>query len=198
MTDAKFTAKRLILFPVLLLGGQSVWGASCESLSSLALPKGKIDSAQPIAAGEFQPPGNGKGPGAAAFRNLPAFCRVVATLKPSSDSEIKIEVWMPAAGWNSSLQSVGNGAWAGSISFPAMATAVAAGYATASTDTGHSGNSADFILGHPEKVTDFAYRAVHEMTVAAKAVVAAYYGKSAAHSYWNGCSTGGRQALAEA
>jgi len=183
---------------VLLFSSVPVFAATCESLSSLALPNAKIGLAQLVAAGEFQAPGNGKAPGAAAFRNLPAFCRVAATLKPSSDSEIKIEVWMPAAGWNSSLQSVGNGAWAGSISFPAMATAVAAGYATASTDTGHSGNSADFILGHPEKVTDFAYRAVHEMTVAAKAVVAAYYGKSATHSYWNGCSTGGRQALAEA
>ena len=191
-------AKHAKIFFVLFFGVAPVFGASCEGLSTLALPNAKIEVAQTIAAGDFQPPGNGKGPGAAAFRNLPAFCRVAATLKPSSDSDIKIEVWMPAAGWNNSLESVGNGAWAGSISFPAMATALAAGYATASTDTGHSGNNADFILGHPEKVTDFAYRAVHEMTVAAKAVVAAYYGKPAAHSFWNGCSTGGRQALAEA
>ncbi|HLH41431.1 MAG TPA: tannase/feruloyl esterase family alpha/beta hydrolase [Bryobacteraceae bacterium] len=175
-----------------------VFAAPCESLISLAAPHAKIDFAQTVAAGDFRPPGNGKAAGAAAFRNLPAFCRIAATLKPSSDSDIKIEVWMPASGWNHSLESVGNGAWAGSISLAAMATALAAGYATASTDTGHAGNNADFILGHPEKVTDFAYRAVHEMTVAAKAIVAAYYGRPAAHSYWNGCSTGGRQALAEA
>src|SRR5262249_15953538 len=120
------------------------------------------------------------------------------TLTPSADSEIKIEVWLPVSGWNSALQSVGNGAWAGTISRPAMTAALRDGYATASTDTGHIGNNADFITGHPEKVIDFAYRPVHEMRVGAKAIVAAYYGRPAAHSYWNGCSTGGRQALAEA
>jgi feruloyl esterase len=198
LSQRRKARKDLLLIFACFVSALPSLSASCESLASLALPNAKIDLAQAVDAGEFRPPGNGKGPGAEAFRNLPAFCRVAATLKPSIDSEIKIEVWMPAAGWNNSLQSVGNGAWAGSISLPAMATALAARYATASTDTGHSGNNADFILGHPEKVTDFAYRAVHEMTVAAKAVVTAFYGKPAAHSYWNGCSTGGRQALAEA
>ena len=130
---------------------------------------------------------------------MPAFCRVAATLTPSSDSEIKIEVWLPESGWNGNLQSVGNGAWAGTISYPAMATALAAGYATASTDTGHTGGDpATFIPGHPEKAIDFAYRAVHEMTVAAKAIIRARYGNNPKYSYWNGCSTGGRQALTEA
>jgi feruloyl esterase len=132
------------------------------------------------------------------FKSLPAFCRVAATLKPVSDSEIRIEVWMPASGWNGKLQSVGNGAWAGSISYPALGTALAAGYAAAGTDTGHTGNNAQFAVGHPEKVVDFAYRAVHEMTGAAKAITAAYYGNGATRAYFNGCSTGGRQALAEA
>jgi feruloyl esterase len=179
------------------LGALPAFAAPCESLASLTLPNTKIDLAQAVAAGQFAQPGNAKG-GGAALRNLPSFCRVAATLKPSSDSEIKIEVWLPDSGWNNALQSVGNGAWAGTVSYPAMATALAASYAAASTDTGHTGNNADFILGHPEKLTDFAYRAVHEMTVAAKSIVSAYYGKAAAHSYWNGCSTGGRQALAEA
>src|SRR6185436_17517855 len=103
------------------------------------------------------------------------------------------------ASWNANLEAVGNGAWAGTISYPAMATALADGYAAASTDTGHTGgNPATFVPDHPEKVLDFAYRAVHEMTVAAKAILAANYGRGPAHSYWNGCSTGGRQALAEA
>ena len=88
--------------------------------------------------------------------------------------------------------------WAGTIGYAAMATAVAAGYAAASTDTGHSGGSVMFVVGHPEKLVDFAYRAVHEMTVAAKAVTAGYYGQAPKHSYFNGCSTGGRQAIAEA
>ena len=125
---------------------------------------------------------------------------MAATLTPTPDSEIKIEVWMPAgANWNAKLQAVGNGAWAGTISYPAMATALADGYATASTDTGHTGgNPANFIPGHPEKVIDFAYRAVHEMALAAKAIIAANFGRMPAKSYFNGCSTGGRQALTEA
>jgi feruloyl esterase len=172
--------------------------ASCESLSSLALKGGTITSAESIAAGTFQQPGGRGGRGNAAFANLPAFCRVAATLKPSSDSEIKIEVWLPITNWNNALQSVGNGAWAGTIGYPAMATALGAGYAAASTDTGHAGNNVNFVVDHPEKVIDFAYRAVHEMTVAAKAVAAGYYGQPVKHSYFNGCSTGGRQAMAEA
>jgi feruloyl esterase len=157
-----------------------------------------IDSAQPVGAGEFTPPQGGPPGGGAAFKTLSAFCRVSATLRPVADSQIGIEVWLPASGWNGNLQSVGNGAWAGSISYPAMATALGQGYATASTDTGHTGNNADFITGHPEKVVDFAYRAVHEMTVAAKAISGAFYGSLVKYSFWNGCSTGGRQAFSEA
>lgn len=140
-----------------------------------------------------------EGPGSRRlYLTVPAFCRISATLKPSPDSDIKIEVWMPESGWNGKFQAVGNGAWAGTIAYPALAAALNAGYATASTDTGHAGNTGVFILGHPEKLTDFAYRAVHEMTVAAKSIVNSYYGTAPKHSYWNGCSTGGRQALAEA
>src|SRR5439155_4168181 len=89
-----------------------------------------------------------------AFRSLPAYCLVTAALKPSNDSDIRIEVWMPASGWNGKFQGDGNGGWAGSISYPALATALAAGYATASTDTGHVGNTAAFAVGHPEKLVD--------------------------------------------
>jgi feruloyl esterase len=173
--------------------------APCESLTTLKLKNVAITSALALGAGAFTPPNPpGKGQQNPIFQSLPAFCRVAAALTPSSDSEIKIEVWMPAAGWNGNLQSVGNGAWAGSISYPAMAAALQAGYATASTDTGHAGNVATFVVGHPEKLIDFAYRAVHEMTVAAKAITAAHYGSGPKLSFWNGCSTGGRQALAEA
>ncbi len=182
----------------LLLLAVCGWGATCESLTSLKLKNTTITLAQTVAAGEFSP-GPAGGKGGNAYRSLPAFCRVAATLNPSADSDIKIEVWMPTAGWNGNLQSVGNGAWAGSIGYAAMATAMTGAYATASTDTGHTGgNPANFVPGHPEKVIDFAYRAVHEMTVAAKAIIAANYSKGPAKSYWNGCSTGGRQALAEA
>ena len=181
-----------LIFLILLFSACPVFGATCESLATLKLPHATITIAQPVAPGAFTPPGG------AAFKNLPAFCRVAATLKPSSDSDIKVEVWLPVSGWNGRLQSVGNGAWAGTISYPAMAAALTAGYTTASTDTGHTGNNADFIPGHPEKVIDFSYRAVHEMTVAAKAIISAHYGNGPQFSYWNGCSTGGRQALTTA
>ncbi len=185
---------------IALLVTAPTWAAGCESVKNLKLPNTAITLAETVAPGAFTQPNGRGGKGPNPYANLPAFCRVAATLTPSSDSEIKIEVWMPSgANWNAALQSVGNGAWAGTISYPAMATALAEGYATASTDTGHTGgNAANFIPGHPEKVIDFAYRAVHEMTVAAKAIVEADYGRPAAFAYWNGCSTGGRQALAEA
>jgi feruloyl esterase len=190
-----------LLFTVAAFGIAPVFGAStCENLKALKLKNTTITLAEAVAAGAFTSPlpaPKGKQP--PSFRNVPAFCRVAATLTPVPDSEIRIEVWLPEAGWNGNLQSVGNGAWAGTISYPALGTALAAGYATASTDTGHSGgNPATFVPGHPEKLIDFSYRAVHEMTVAAKAIIAARYGSEPKYSYWNGCSTGGRQALTEA
>jgi len=168
--------------------------ATCESLASLRLPEAKITTAEVVSAGAFSPPGGQ----AAAYKSLPEFCRVAATLTPSSDSDIKVEVWLPAAGWNQKFQAVGNGGWAGVISYGAMAEAVRAGYATASTDTGHSGGSGSFALGHPEKLIDFSWRSEHEMTAKGKAIVQAFYGRAPRRSYWNGCSTGGRQALQEA
>ncbi len=133
-----------------------------------------------------------------AMKDLPAFCRVAATLKPTEDSDIKIEVWLPASGWNHKFQAVGNGGWAGVISYGAMAEALHDGYATSSTDTGHVGATGKFALDHPEKLIDFGYRAVHEMTLKAKSVIDAFYGAAPRMSYWNGCSTGGRQGLKEA
>jgi feruloyl esterase len=184
---------------VMLIGSATVaFGLGCESIKDLKLGNTTITTAETVAPGAFQQPGGAKGKQNPAFGRLPAFCRVAATLTPSSDSLIQIEVWMPFVSWNANLQSVGNGAWAGTISYPAMATALADGYATASTDTGHvGGNAANFIPGHPEKVIDFSYRAIHEMTVAAKRIIEANYGRPATKAYFNGCSTGGRQALTE-
>src|SRR5712692_619639 len=178
------------------------FAATCESLATLALPDAAITSAQVVPAGQFTPPGGGsakgKNKGLNPYADLPAFCRIAATLRPSTDSDIKVEVWLPAAGWNQKYQAVGNGGWAGVISYAAMANAIRGGYATSSTDTGHVGGRGTFALGHPEKLVDFGYRAVHEMTVKAKAVITAYYGSGPKISYWNGCSTGGRQGLKEA
>jgi feruloyl esterase len=178
--------------------------ASCESLSSLTLGSAEITRAQLVPAGQFAAtPAGVLAPGAPSFlpyNALPAFCRVAATLKPSRDSDIKIEVWLPASGWNGKFEGVGNGGWAGTISVQSLARAVARGYAVAMTDAGHAGQSGDgsFAFNHPEKLVDFGYRAVHEMTVMAKALVRGYYGAAAKTSYWDGCSTGGRQGLMEA
>jgi feruloyl esterase len=180
-----------------VVGPPAAAAASCESLKALALPDSTITLAQSVPAGELNLPG-ASAAAARQYQELPAFCRVAATLKPTSDSDIGIEVWMPASGWNGKFQAVGNGGWAGSISYSAMGQALRRGYATASTDTGHTGGSARFALGHHEKLIDFGYRAVHEMTVKSKSIVAAFYGAAPKLSYWNGCSTGGRQGLKEA
>ena len=177
----------------------SASAATCESLAALSLPNAKVTTAQQVAPGAFTPPDALASGGAVPlFAKLPSFCRVAATLTPSSDSDIKIEVWLPASGWNGKFEAVGNGGWNGSVPYAALANAVLAGYATAGTDTGHVGNTAAFALGHPEKVIDFGYRAVHEMTVKAKSVIDAFYGTAPTLSIWNGCSQGGRQGVTEA
>jgi feruloyl esterase len=129
---------------------------------------------------------------------LPPFCRVAAILKPTSDSEIGIEVWLPVAGWNGKFLAVGSGGWGGSIDYAALAKALRSGYATSATDDGHTGSSARFIMGHPEKFVDFAYRAEHLMTLEAKSLIKAFYGRDARYSYWDGCSGGGREGLLQA
>ena len=171
---------------------------ACAKLAALKLTNATITSANIVEAGAFSTPG-GTGPrNASGFKDLPAFCRVAATLTPSSDSDIKIEVWLPVANWNGKLMAVGNGGWSGAIGYAALARELARGYAAVSTDTGHMGGSASFALGHPEKLVDFAWRAVHEMTVQAKVIIAAHYGRAPKYSYWHGCSSGGRQGLKEA
>lgn len=170
-----------------------VSAASCEEMAKLQLPNTTITTAQTVAAGTFAPAQGGGAP----FKDLPAFCRVAGTIKPSSDSDIKFEVWMPATGWNGKFHGIGNGGFAGSISYPGLAGALARNYATASTDTGHMGNDASWALGHPEKIVDYGHRAIHEMTVAAKAIIKAFYGDGPKKSYFASCSNGGRQALME-
>ena len=143
----------------------------------------------------------GGGRAAAPAASVPAYCRVLTILKPSPDSLIEAAFFLPAENWNGKLQVVGNGGWAGTVSYPAMAAALREGYATASNDTGHRANDVGgggmFALGHPEKITDFAYRAMHETVVKAKAITTAFYGRGPKYSYYNGCSTGGRQGLIE-
>jgi hypothetical protein len=166
----------------------------CANLSRLTLPATTFSTVQAVPAGSFSPPTG------APLKNLPAFCRVAGEIKPSNDSHIQFEVWLPASGWNGKFQGIGNGGFAGAIEYNGLADAVQHGYAAASTDTGHQGSGTDaaWALGHPEKIVDFGHRAIHEMTDKAKTIVAAYYGSSPQRSYFCSCSNGGRQALMEA
>jgi feruloyl esterase len=174
--------------------------AACDTLSMLGLRSGTVTLAQAVAAGAFVPPATGRGRGGppAPYGDLPAFCRVVATLRPSSDSAIHVEVWMPSSGWNGKLEALGGQGWAGSIGYAGLRDALRRGYAATATDSGHSGGAGTFALEHPEQLVDFAYRSAHEMTLAAKAIATAFYGNGPRFSYWDGCSTGGRMALTEA
>jgi hypothetical protein len=196
------TANVLITFG--LLAGRA-YGAqqSCEQLAKLTLPHITITSAQTVAAGTFTPPaaitpwlaGN-----AEFYKRVPAFCRVTAVSKPTPDSEIKIEVWMPTSGWNGKFRGQGNGGFAGEIDYRALGLALMQGDASAATDTGHSadGTKATWALDHPEKIVDFGYRAIHEMTVVGKTATKAFYGDAPKYAYFASCSNGGRQALMEA
>jgi hypothetical protein len=185
--------------------GQQKPGAepSCERLAKLALPNAKITAAERVAAGTYTPmtavtPWTAGD--AALFQSLPTFCRVAVEAQPSADSDIKIEVWLPVNDWNGKFQGRGNGGFAGEIDYHDLAMAVHEGYASAGTDTGHSasGTDARWALNHPEKITDFGYRAIHEMTLTAHAVIKEFYGNHLLHSYFSSCSNGGRQALMEA
>jgi len=176
--------------PTAIVGAAPAHG-SCAALSSMALPDTAITSAEEVRTPSFTPPGS------PAINGLPAFCRVAGVTKPA----VKFEVWLPLDNWNGKFQGVGNGANAGSISYPAMATALRRGYATASTDTGHSTTNArdgQWAVGHPELLIDFAYRAIHVTAENGKRAVQTFYAQPASHAYFMSCSTGGRQAMMEA
>ena len=162
--------------------------ATCEQLSaSIKLTNAKVTATETVTSGTFMDQ-----------KGLPPFCRVQLTLTPSKDSDIRSEVWLPLSGWNGKFQQVGNGAWAGSIQYGALAEALRRGYAAASTDAGHTGTDASFAMGHPEKLKDFGYRAVHETAVQSKATITNFYGMGPKLAYFNGCSGGGRMAFQEA
>ena len=179
---------KAMLLPILL--PVALHAQLCEKLSQLSSPTVSITLAKVVNGGNLALDGNTNG-----LQNLPPFCRVAADLKPTPDSDIHIEVWLPVVQWNGKFLAIGSGGWGGSIAYGEMADALRRGYATSATDDGHAGPSASFLVGHPEKFIDFAYRAEHEMTVEAKALIHAFYGSSPRHSYWNGCSGGGREGL---
>jgi hypothetical protein len=196
--------KKVVIFLATLCAAAGLFASpglaaqSCESLSHLKLPQTTISMAVSVPAGAFQRPD--ASPASNSTVNLPAFCRVGGVIRPSDDSDIKFEVWMPAENWNGKYDGVGNGGFAGSISYGGLAAALRAGFAAASTDTGHAagGTDASWALGHPEKIVDFAYRAIHLTAVTGKAIVQNFYGDAPRWSYFASCSNGGRQALMEA
>jgi feruloyl esterase len=175
---------------------------SCDSLISLKIPNATVTSATainpppdlviPLPPSPISP--------ASKLSVSEPFCRVAAFSTPTSDSHISFEVWLPlAARWNGKFEAIGNGGFIGQIGYTALAAALNRGYAAAGTDTGHaSGNDESWALGHPEKLVDWSYRAVHEMAVDSRLIIEAFYGRAAKLAYWNGCSTGGKQGLTEA
>ncbi len=181
----------MLTLTLMLLAGAST-PATCDSLRTLSTTHVTVTAAEIVPAGVFvapPAPGAGRGaPPAAATaapqrpEPIPQHCRVKLTLKPSSDSNIYSELWLPTDGWNGRLLVVGNGGFAGSIQgYGDMQIALRLGYATAATDTGH--NAADgpngmFALGHPEKIVDFAYRALHETTVESKRLIRDFYNRT--------------------
>ena len=168
--------------------------ASCERLAAQALPDTTIAAAEAVTAGAFTPPGSTN-----PMTGLPPFCRVAGVIAPTRESRILFEVWMPLEKWNGKFAGVGNGGWAGTISFGALGDQLRRGYATASTNTGHEAapglNMARFALEKPEQLIDFAYRSHHETAVKAKSLVQAFYGRPAERAYFIGCSSGGYEGL---
>lgn len=199
------TVVSLSVYPFLL--SLPIAAATCESLASLKLPNTSL-AAETVAAGTFMPPGELPGPAdLAVYKTLPAFCRVQGTIRPSADSHIEFEVWLPSAGWNGKYMGTGNYDLAGYINYaheaplgnnPGLAY-LRAGYATSSTDTGHriTGPDSQWAMGHPEKIVDWGYRGIHETAEKSKAIISAFYGNAPKHSYFSGCSNGGRQGLME-
>jgi feruloyl esterase len=174
---------------VISLGTTPAAAATCASLAGLVLQDTTITAAQPIPAGAYTAP-DGE-----VFSNLPAFCRIAATLTPTPDSNIKIEVWMPYTGWNGRFLGTGNGNLGGIIAYGTLASFLHPSYAVANTDLG---TSTDALATHPQRQIDFATRSTNLMTVRSKEIIETFYSEPARHSYFFGCSTGGGQGIHEA
>jgi hypothetical protein len=180
-------------------------GDACSSLvrfqtSQMVIASAQTQSAGGPIAGATIPGMTGPSGAGAIISGLPAFCRVTGSIHPVAGSDIHFEVWLPSAGWTGRLMGAGNGGLAGSISYIDLAADVKAGIVGAATDTGHSGSPQDssWAKGHPERVRDYGWRAMHLTTLAAKTLSAGFYGHPVEHSYFASCSNGGRMALMEA
>lgn len=201
MRKTKPTLLRLLAIPAAaaftLVLASPGWAASCEDMLNLKLPNTVIKSAHLIARGEFTVPGRGK------QVDLPAFCRVVALVQPSPDSDINVEIWLPSDSWKGVFHGNGSGGYGGSLAagYAGMEAGLRRGFASATTDTGTAPASAlngDPLIAHPQKWKDWGMLSTHVMTVTGKAIAKAFYGEDAKRSYFTGCSTGGQQGLIEA
>jgi len=179
---------------LLLASSPLLYAAECAGLKNLQLADTRIDIAQRVTSGSLDLPDD------PPLRDLPAFCRVAGEFHPTSDSRIRFEVWLPAQGWNGRLLGAGNGGFAGAIYYAQLAGYLKRGFAVAATDAGHQaeGTDASWAFGHPEKIKDFGWRAIHLTADHAKQILNAYYGKPPSKSYFDACSDGGREALMEA
>ncbi len=188
-------AKLLWLVPLLVLsyGTANAAAGSCESLSQLKTPHVLVTLATEVKSGHLKVTDR-----SSERAVLRPFCRVVVQITPTADSQIGAEIWLPLTHWNRKFLAVGSGGWGGAISYDELVEGLNRGYAAAATDDGHRGAGGRFLMGHPEKLIDFAYRAEHEMTLEAKRLIEALYGQIPAHSYWSGCSGGGREGLLQA
>ncbi len=162
-----------------------------QQIRTIKLQGVTITEVEDVPAGNFTTRGGEK------LTKLPAFLRVAFTSKPTPESNIRCEIWMPKKKWNGRFLGTGNGGGAGHINYSALQSGVKRGFATANTDMGTSPDAHE-IIDYPERWADFGYRSTHEMTVVSKTIMQVYYKKSTYYSYFTGCSTGGQQALMEA
>jgi len=209
------------LFASVAIASTPAMATPCTNLQSLQLLHATITSATDNTTGVFVVPGSSP---PTTLGGLPAFCRVTATLTPGSDSSIKIEVWLPESKWNGRFLGTGGGGFQGVITYAELASGISAGFAATNSDlgTGSSGCNPLFcgsdgnmgnpyaiafgdptapstgLFGHPERIKDFGFRAIHLMTVRGKEIADAFYGQKAQKAYFAGCSTGGQNALMEA
>jgi hypothetical protein len=161
----------------------------CLRLVLARHPGLEIVSARRVPAGEFTA-------GAGEAIAVPDSCRIAGVARPTADSRIGFELWLPED-WNGRYAQLGNGGFAGNIDASALAAEIGRGNAAAMTDTGHTAGQFDasWALGHPERIVDYGYRSITATAGAAGKLIRDYYGRPARRRYFIGCSNGGRQAL---
>jgi len=171
-----------------------LFAADCASMKDVRLADTQITLAEIVTSGDFETTSSGW------LHDLPPFCRVAAQIRPTPDSKIRFEVWLPVNGWNGHMVGTGNGGFAGTFYYQQMGPYLKRGFAAAGSDAGHQAEGTDstWAVGHPEKVKDFGWRAIHLTALRGKQIVDAYYGKPADKSYFESCSDGGREGLMEA